>query len=174
MWIKNKELIVKAATNGYWRISVCFCVCVYNCVCVCVCVGQCTHHPESSVGKGMVHSSCVQVSWLDLFIYIHLHAVKRSRCWQPPEPTVFLDPGPILSAWLHGTAKRGTAGSQPGRSAPMKASGRHLSADRHQLTPITSKCHWGRTWNTGVQVCSYPAMQKCRGPFSAILYHRLN
>lgn len=37
MWVKNNELIVKAATNGYWRISVCFCVCVYNCVCVCVC-----------------------------------------------------------------------------------------------------------------------------------------
>ncbi len=54
------------------------CVCVF--ACMNVCVGQCTHHPESSVGKGMVHSSCVQVSWLDLFICIHLHAVKRSCC----------------------------------------------------------------------------------------------
>ena len=68
-----------------------------------VCVRQCIHHPESSVGKGKVHSSCVQVSWLDLFICIYLHAVKQS--WQLPELTVFLDPGPILSTWLYDTAK---------------------------------------------------------------------
>lgn len=111
---------------------------------VCVCVGQYPHYPESSVGKGTVHSSCVQVSWLDLFICIHLHAVKRSCCWQLPEPTAFLDPGPILSAWLHSTAKRAAAGSCPGRSASMRASVRCLSVDRHQLTLMTSKCHWVR------------------------------
>lgn len=73
-----------------------------------VCVCQRAHHPKSSAGKGTVHSSCVQVSCPDLFIYIHLHAVKQSRRWQPPEPTVFLDPGPILSAWIHSTVKGGT------------------------------------------------------------------
>lgn len=48
----------------------------------------------SSVGKGMVYFSCVQVSWLDLFIYIHLHAVKQTCCGQPPELTVFPGPRP--------------------------------------------------------------------------------
>lgn len=136
------------------------CVCVCARVYECVCAGQCTHHPESSVGKGTAHSSCVQVSWLDLFICIHLHAVKRSCCWQLPEPTVFLDPGPILSAWLHGTVKRGAAGSRPGRSASVRASGRRLSADRHQLTPTTSKCHWVRAWKIGTCMLIYRNAEK--------------
>lgn len=125
----------------------CDCVsfCVYQCECVCVgvCVGQCTHHPESSAGKGTVHSSCVQVSWLDLFICIYLHAVKRSCCWQLPMPTVFLDPGPILSAWLHGTAKSVTAGSRPDRSASMRDSVSCRSADDNSNDLQTSASEGG-------------------------------
>lgn len=101
--------------------------------CEWVCVWRCTHHPESSAGKGTVHSSCVQVSWPDLFIYIHLHAVKRSRRWQPPEPTVFLDPGPILSAWIRGTVK---ARRWHRLTASTESSGGHDIVDRRQ--PHTS------------------------------------
>lgn len=110
-----------------------------SCWCVCVgmdvCVWQCTDYPESSVGKGTVHSSCVQVSWLDLFICIYLHAVKRSCRWHLPEPTVFLDPGPILSAWLHGMAKRS------GITARLISLDETVSFQR---TEMTSKCHWVR------------------------------
>lgn len=123
---------------------------------VCVCVGQCTHHPESSAGKGTVHSSCVQVSWLDLFICIYLHAVKRSCCWQLPMPTVFLDPGPILSAWLHGTAKGGTAGSRPDRSASTRVSCRSVDDNSNDLQTSASEGGMDKTRvNVGMQKRTY-------------------
>ena len=127
--------------------SVCLCLCLQIRMCVSGSVP--TIHRESSVRKGMVNSSCVQVSWLDLVICIHLHFVKRSYCWQLPDSTVFLDPSPILSAWLHGTVKLGVAGWQPSWSASIGASGRHLSVYTRQLTTMTSKCHWVRGRNIG-------------------------
>lgn len=94
--------------------------CVFACWTLWLCVCRRTHHPKSSAGKGTVHSSCVQVSCPDLFIYIHLHAVKRSRRWQPPEPTVCLDPGPILSAWIRSTVKRGTGKAHSRDDQPQR------------------------------------------------------
>lgn len=94
--------------------------CVFACWTLWLCVCRHTHHPKSSAGKGTVHSSCVQVSCPDLFIYIHLHAVKRSRRWQPPEPTVCLDPGPILSAWIRSTVKRGTGKAHSRDDQPQR------------------------------------------------------
>lgn len=90
--------------------------------------------------KGTVHSSCVQVSWLDLFICIHLHAVKRSCCWQLPEPTVFLDLGPILSAWLRGAVKCGEAGSQPDSWASARVSASEVPFGGLTSTHMTSEC----------------------------------
>lgn len=56
--------------------SVCLCLQIQMCV-----LGSApTIHRESSVRKGMVNSSCVQVSWLDLVICIHLHFVKQNYC----------------------------------------------------------------------------------------------
>ena len=147
-------------------------------VCLCLQIRMCvlgtvpTIHRESSVRKGMVNSSCVQVSWLDLLICIHLHVVKRSYCWQLPESTVFLDPSPILSAWLHGTVKLGVAGWQPSRSASLRALQRHLSVYTHQLTMMTSKCHWVRGRNIGYM---YVGLQQHRDTsFSAKQYWDLN
>lgn len=139
-----------------WSNAVWLCVLLCISVRVCVCVGECTHHPESSAGKGTVHSSCVQVSWLDLFICIYLHAVKRSCCWQLPMPTVFLDPGPILSAWLHGTAKGGTAGSRPDRSASTRVSCRSADDNTNDLQTSASEGGMDKTRvNVGMQKRTY-------------------
>lgn len=90
------------------------------------------------------------------FICIYLHAVKRSCCWQLPMPTVFLDPGPILSAWLHGTAKGGTAGSRPDRSASTRVSCRSADDNSNDLQTSASEGGMDKTRvNVGMQKRTY-------------------